>query len=68
MHGLCMRSKPFNLLLSIDLLQKVDEAAKANYSSRSDYIREAIVMRLNNHLTLDEFLKQIKNLSPGSDK
>jgi metal-responsive CopG/Arc/MetJ family transcriptional regulator len=63
-----MRSKPFNLLLSIDLLQKVDEAAKANYSSRSDYIREAIVMRLNNHLTLDEFLKQIKNLSPGSDK
>jgi metal-responsive CopG/Arc/MetJ family transcriptional regulator len=42
-----MRSRLITLKLSAELLQRIDEAAKANLNSRSGFIREAVVMRLN---------------------
>lgn len=47
-----MRSIPIHLKLSANLIQKIDEAAAINYTSRSDFIREAVVMRLNNQLVV----------------
>jgi metal-responsive CopG/Arc/MetJ family transcriptional regulator len=42
-----MPTKIINISLPAELLTKLDAAAKANYASRSDYIRESIVLRLN---------------------
>jgi metal-responsive CopG/Arc/MetJ family transcriptional regulator len=47
-----MHSVSIHLKLSADLIQKINEAAQANYTSRSDFIREAVVMRLNNQLVV----------------
>lgn len=42
-----MRSKRIELKLSARLLQRIDGAAGTNLTSRSDFIRQAVVMRLN---------------------
>ena len=42
-----MYSKTINISLPADLLEKIDIAAAENYASRSEYIRTAVVMRLN---------------------
>jgi metal-responsive CopG/Arc/MetJ family transcriptional regulator len=47
-----MRSTVITLKLSADLIQEIDEAAAINYTSRSDFIREAVVMRLHNQLVV----------------
>jgi metal-responsive CopG/Arc/MetJ family transcriptional regulator len=41
-----MGMKRFNISLPLDLLEPLDAAAKAEYVSRSTYIREAIELRL----------------------
>jgi Arc/MetJ-type ribon-helix-helix transcriptional regulator len=41
-----MSSKTVNLSLPAELLRALDKAAKANYASRSDFIRESVVQRL----------------------
>ncbi len=63
-----MRSQKLHLLLSFDLLEEIDQVAKASYKSRSAYIRETIVLRLNNQRVIsepsdDEFLKSLERLS-----
>jgi metal-responsive CopG/Arc/MetJ family transcriptional regulator len=40
-----------SLSLSADLLNKIEEGAKANYCTRSEYIRAAVTQRLNCQLT-----------------
>ncbi len=40
-------SQKITLNLSVDLLVRIEIAAKANYCDRSEYIRAAVVMRLN---------------------
>jgi metal-responsive CopG/Arc/MetJ family transcriptional regulator len=41
-----MKAKTVNISLPTELLQKVDQAAKAEYATRSDYIRASLVARL----------------------
>jgi Arc/MetJ-type ribon-helix-helix transcriptional regulator len=41
-----MSSKIINISLPAELVKKIDAAAKANYASRSDFIRESVVRRL----------------------
>jgi uncharacterized protein (DUF1778 family) len=48
------RSKKINLRLGRELLEAIDEAAAANYQTRSDYMRESIVLRLNRQVVMDQ--------------
>lgn len=41
-----MATKTINISLDEALLKKIDKAAKAEYSSRSDYIRASVVKNL----------------------
>jgi len=41
-----MSSKVFNVSLPEELVAKLDKQAKAEFSSRSDYVRKAIVNQL----------------------
>lgn len=52
-----MASQIINLSLPEDLVKKIDQAAKAQYGSRSEYIRQAVVSRLrSNEAAWDELL------------
>ena len=42
-----MGSQRITLTLPLELLIRIDEAAKDNYCSRSDYLRESVILRLN---------------------
>jgi metal-responsive CopG/Arc/MetJ family transcriptional regulator len=44
-----MAVKTINISLDEKLLKEVDKAAKAEYSSRSDYIRSRLVKDLQQH-------------------
>lgn len=48
-------SKPINLTLPDELLKAIDKAAKSEYASRSDFIRESVVRRLKNQHVVDEW-------------
>ncbi len=48
-----MSSKTFNLSLPQDLVKKLDEQAKKDFSSRSDYVRKAIVNQINSEQALE---------------
>lgn len=41
-----MPTQTINISLPKDLVEKIDQAAKAEYASRSDYIRQALVGKL----------------------
>ena len=55
MYALCMNSKTINITLPAELVNKIDEAAKSEFSSRSDYIRESLVRRLKHQRIVDEW-------------
>lgn len=59
-----MDSKNICLTLPADLLEEIDQAAKTNYSTRSGYIREAILLRLKGEAAIrdekQKFLEQLK--------
>jgi Arc/MetJ-type ribon-helix-helix transcriptional regulator len=56
MYHLCMsNSKPINITIPQELLKEVDKAAGEQYSSRSDYIRESLVLRLRGQRVVDEW-------------
>ena len=42
-----MSSQAFNITLPKELVAKVDKLAKANYTSRSDIIRRAVIREIN---------------------
>ncbi len=41
-----MSTQVINLSLPKELVEKIDQAAKGEYASRSEYIRQAVVSRL----------------------
>jgi metal-responsive CopG/Arc/MetJ family transcriptional regulator len=42
-----MSTQTINISLPEELVKKIDKAAKAEFASRSDYIRQALVGKLN---------------------
>lgn len=48
-------SKAINITLPDELLKAIDKAAKGEYASRSDFIRESIVRRLKGQRVVDEW-------------
>lgn len=48
-------SKTINISLPEELLKKIDAEAKAEYASRSDFIRDTLVKRLRNQRVVDEW-------------
>lgn len=42
-----MRSHTLNIIFSGELFQKLDEASKTKYISRSAYVRQAVAEKLN---------------------
>ena len=54
-YNFCMSSKIINLSLPAELVSKLDVAAKSNFASRSDFIRESIVMRLKGQRLVNEW-------------
>lgn len=48
-------TKVINLSLPEELLEQIDKAAKGDYASRSDFIRETIVRRLKGQRVVDEW-------------
>lgn len=57
MYALCMsnNSKAINITLPHQLIEEIDKAAKGEYASRSDFIRESVVRRLKNQRVVDEW-------------
>jgi len=60
-----MATKTINISLDEELLKKVDKAAKAEYSSRSDYIRKSLVEQLNNN---DGFVRELNKFMDTYDE
>lgn len=54
-----MSTKTFNLSLPIALVEALDKRAKGDYSSRSDYIRKAVV----NQIRTEEALENLLNMT-----
>lgn len=54
-YNLYMSSKIINLSLPAELVKKLDVAAKSNFATRSDFIRESIVLRLKGQRVVDEW-------------
>ncbi|MEK7096010.1 MAG: ribbon-helix-helix domain-containing protein [Patescibacteria group bacterium] len=48
-------SRAINITLPSDLVKEIDKAAKGEYASRSDFIRESVVRRLKNQRIVDEW-------------
>lgn len=48
-----MSTKTFNLSLPEELVDKLDSQAKKDFSSRSDYIRKAVVNQLRSEQALE---------------
>lgn len=53
-----MKSKAFNITLPQELVQKIDEQAKKQYTSRSDYIRSVLVRQIDEADEWDEFFNK----------
>lgn len=53
-YNYCMSTKTFNLSLPQELVKKLDEQAKKDFSSRSDYVRKAIVNQLRSEQAIGE--------------
>lgn len=49
-----MSTKTFNLSLPQALVEALDKRAKSEYSSRSDYVRKAIVNQMRTEAALEE--------------
>lgn len=68
-----MPGKRIHINISADLLEKIDKAAQANLTARSIYIRQAVIMRLNDeHLVPnpkpDDILELLRQSGRGTGK
>lgn len=54
MYAFCMSSKTINLSLPEELLKEVDALARSNYASRSDYVRQVLVEKINARISEEE--------------
>ena len=61
-----MSSKAINITLDEKLIKEIDKAAKSEYASRSDYIRDSIVRKLRAQ-ALDEWGEPAGMWEPGVD-
>lgn len=52
-----MTTQTFNISLPIDLIQKVDQVAKKEYRNRSELIREALRVYLEDKVEWEEIFK-----------
>ncbi len=59
-----MSTKTFNLSLPKELVERLDEQAKKDYSSRSDYIRKAIL----NQMRAEQGISQIFDMANAKGK
>jgi metal-responsive CopG/Arc/MetJ family transcriptional regulator len=66
---LCVQTKKIEIRISPGLLEEIDEAAAQNWQTRSDYIRETLVLRLNRQNIVkhpgdanDEWQKAVKEV------
>ena len=48
-------TRTINISLPEELLKEIDVAAKSEYATRSDYIREALVRKLRGQRIVDEW-------------
>jgi|GEM_PF-1198900 len=64
-----MSSKTINITLPTALVAEIDKAAKAEYTSRSDYIRDSLVrkLRVKRVVELDEWGDTIGEWRPLID-
>ena len=53
-YNICMSSKVFNLSLPVELVEQLDKQAKKDFTSRSDYIRRAVLNQLRSEQGLTE--------------
>lgn len=53
-----MSTKTFNLSLPQNLVEALDRRAKKDYSSRSDYIRKAVVNQMRTEESLENLLNR----------
>lgn len=53
-----MKSKTVNISMPEELLKKLDERAEKDFSSRSDYIRKAVINQLKAELALESVLNR----------
>jgi metal-responsive CopG/Arc/MetJ family transcriptional regulator len=53
-----MTSQTFNLSLPRELVKELDSRAKKDFSSRSDYVRKAIVNQMRSEQALEALLDQ----------
>jgi CopG family transcriptional regulator/antitoxin EndoAI len=67
-----MQTQTLNISLPKDLVQKVDEAAKKEYRNRSEFIREALRVYLNDKQEWQEIFaageKAMKKMGIKSEK
>jgi metal-responsive CopG/Arc/MetJ family transcriptional regulator len=49
-----MSTQTFNLSLPKELVEKVDKQAKKDYSSRSDFVRKAVINQLKSEQAIEE--------------
>jgi metal-responsive CopG/Arc/MetJ family transcriptional regulator len=61
-----MKTVRIQIKLSDELLQQLDEAAAARYVTRSQFLRDSIVLRIRGSKVIkqqqDEFLEKLKKL------
>ncbi len=62
-----MSTKTFNLSLPLALVEALDKRAKSEFSSRSDYIRKAVLNQLRIEESLESLLDRTnkKGLASG---
>lgn len=58
-----MSVQTINISLPKELIQKIDSAAKSEFASRSDYIRQALVSKLRADKTRDSDWNVLESLS-----
>ena len=51
-----MASQTFNISLPKELVEQIDEQARRDFSSRSEYIRRAVVKQLRSEQALSQVL------------
>jgi len=65
-----MASQIINLSLPEDLVKRIDQAAKSQYGSRSEYIRQAVVgrLRIEDDSVWADLESVVNELGPQAEK
>lgn len=56
-----MSTRTINISLDEELVKKIDKAAKGEYASRSDYIRQSVVNQLGRKEKISNDLEKFMN-------